>query len=105
MSQLQIVIDPDEAKRIEKNLILCDIYYRPTGYYSNAKSLLKALKASDACKKEGHWFYLKDVKNWLKRQQLYQIYMPPALHLSIFLELVMAEFHILIKYTKLIYYF
>ena len=48
------MIDPDEAKRIEKNLILHDIYYHLTGYYSNAKSLLKALKASDACKKEGH---------------------------------------------------
>ena len=54
MSQPQIVIDPDETKRIKKNLILRDIYYRPTGYYSNPKSLLKALKASDAYKKEGY---------------------------------------------------
>ena len=57
MSQLQIVIDPDEAKRIEKNLILRDIYYCPTGYYSNPKSL------RNACKKEGHQFHLKDVKD------------------------------------------
>ena len=75
------MIDPDEAKRIEKNLILRDIYYRPTGYYSNAKSLLKALKVSDACKKEGHWFRLKDVKDWLGHQQSYQIYMPPPKHI------------------------
>ena len=54
MSQLQIVIDPDEAQRIEKNIILRDIYYYSTGYYSNPKSLLKALKVNDACKKEGY---------------------------------------------------
>ena len=60
MSQPQIVIDPDEAKRIEKNLILRDIYYCPTGYYSNPKFL------RNACKKEGHRFYLKDVKDWLE---------------------------------------
>jgi len=47
MSQPQIVIDPDEAKRIKKNLILRDIYYCPTGYYSNPKSL------RNACKKRG----------------------------------------------------
>ena len=47
MSQPQILIDPDEAKRIEKNLILRDIYYCTTGYYSNPKSL------RNACKKEG----------------------------------------------------
>ena len=81
MSQPQIVIDPDEAKRIEKNLILRDIYYHPTGYYFNAKSLLKALKASDACKKEGHQFHLKDVKDWLGCQQSYQIYMPSPKHI------------------------
>ena len=52
MSQLQIVIDPDEAYRIEKNLILRNIYYHPIGYYSNPKFLLKTLKANDACKKE-----------------------------------------------------
>ena len=44
MSQPQIVIDPDEAKRIEKNLILRDVYYRLTGYYSNPKSLRDAVK-------------------------------------------------------------
>jgi hypothetical protein len=48
MSQPQILIDPNEAQRIEKNIILRDIYYRLTEYYSNPKSL------RDACKKEGH---------------------------------------------------
>ena len=81
MSQLQIVIYSDEAQRIKKNITMRDIYYRPTGYYSNAKSLLKALKASDACKKEGHRFCLKDVKDWLGCQQSYQIYMPSPKHI------------------------
>ena len=66
MSQPQILIDPDEACSIERNLILREVYYHPTGYYSNPKSLLKALKARDTCKKEGHQFHLKDVKDWLE---------------------------------------
>jgi hypothetical protein len=67
MSQPQIVIDPDKAKRIEKNLILRDVYYRLTGYYSNPKSL------RDACKKEGHQFHLSECKNFLENQESYQI--------------------------------
>jgi hypothetical protein len=59
MSQPQILIDPDEAKRIEKNIILCGIYYRPTGYFSNPKSL------RNACKKEGYRFSLQAVDEWL----------------------------------------
>src|SRR5256885_10934438 len=31
----QILIDPDEARSIERNLILREVYYRPTGYFSN----------------------------------------------------------------------
>ena len=60
MSQPQIVIDPDEAQRIEKNLTMRDIYYRPTGYYSNPKTL------KDAYKKEGYHFHLKECHNFLE---------------------------------------
>ena len=66
MSQPQIVIDPDEARDIERNLILREIYYRPTGYYSNPKSLLKALKARDACKKEEYQFTLSECHNFFE---------------------------------------
>ncbi|CAJ0748588.1 3121_t:CDS:2 [Entrophospora sp. SA101] len=45
MSNPSIIIDPNEARDIEKNLILREIYYRPTGYFSNAKTL------RDECKK------------------------------------------------------
>jgi len=71
MSQPQILIDPDKAKRIEKNLILHDIYYCPTGYYSNPKSLLKAIKVSNACKKEGYRFRLSECKDFLENQESY----------------------------------
>ncbi|CAG8770622.1 19125_t:CDS:1 [Gigaspora rosea] len=81
MGKPVIYIDPDEAQRIEKNLIMRNVYYCPSGYYSNPKSLLKALKASDACKKKRHRFHLKDVKDWLEHQQSYQIYMPPPKHI------------------------
>jgi hypothetical protein len=72
MSSIPIIqINPNEAQKIERNLTLRKIYYHPTGYYSNPKSL------KDACKKEGHRFHLKDVKDWLERQESYQIYRPP----------------------------
>jgi len=67
------MIDLDEAKRIEKILILCDICYHLTGYYSNPKFLLKALKISDAYKKEGYRFCLSECKNFLENQKSYQI--------------------------------
>ncbi len=35
----------------------------------------------NACRKEGHRFHLKDVKDWLEHQQSYQIYMPPPKHI------------------------
>jgi hypothetical protein len=44
MNQSQIVIDPNEACSIKRNLILREIYYRPTGYFSNPKSLRNAYK-------------------------------------------------------------
>ena len=61
------MIDPNEAQRIEKNLILRDIYYRPIEYYSNPKLL------RDVCKKEGHRFYLSECKIFLENQESYQI--------------------------------
>ena len=66
MSQPQIVIDPNEAQRIEKNIILREIYYRPPGYYSNPKFL------RSACKKEGHQFRLSECKDFLENQESYQ---------------------------------
>ncbi|RGB21640.1 hypothetical protein C1646_777602 [Rhizophagus diaphanus] len=63
MSQPQILIDPIEAQRIEKNIILREIYYRTTGYYSNLKSL------RDVCKKEGHQFRLSECKDFLENQE------------------------------------
>jgi hypothetical protein len=66
MSQPQIVIDPDEARSIERNLILQEVYYRPTGYFSNPKSL------RNACKKEGHRFRLSECKDFLENQESYQ---------------------------------
>jgi hypothetical protein len=65
--QPQILIDPDEACSIERNLILREVYYRPTGYFSNPKSL------RNACKKEGHRFRLSECKDFLENQESYQI--------------------------------
>src|SRR6266496_1763756 len=67
MSQPQILIDPDETCSIECNLILREVYYRPTGYFSNPKSL------RNACKKEEHQFCLSECKDFLENQESYQI--------------------------------
>jgi hypothetical protein len=74
MSQPQIVIDPNEARSIERNLILQKIYYQPTGYFSNPKFL------RNACKKEGYRFRLQVVDEWLNQQKSYQIYKCPSKH-------------------------
>ena len=65
MSQPQILIDPNEAQRIEKNIILRRIYYHPTSYHSNSKSL------RNVCKKEGHRFHLSECKDFLENQESY----------------------------------
>ncbi|GES80517.1 hypothetical protein RCL_jg10841.t1 [Rhizophagus clarus] len=75
MSQPQILIDPNEAQRIEKNIILRGIYYHPTGYHSNPRSL------RNTCKKEGYRFSLQDVEEWLNQQESYQIYRYPSKHI------------------------
>src|SRR3954453_23348555 len=67
MSQPQIVIDPNETRSIERNLILREVYYQPTGYFSNPKSL------RNACKKEGHRICLSECKDFLENQESYQI--------------------------------
>ena len=59
MREPQIVIDPDEVHSIEQNLILQKIYYQPTGYFSNSKSL------RNACKKEVYQFSLQAIEEWL----------------------------------------
>src|SRR5438128_1247705 len=70
MSNPSIIIDPNEAHDIEKNLILREIYYRPTGYFSNAKTL------RDTCKKKGYKFKLSEIKKWLTNQSEWQKYVP-----------------------------
>ncbi|CAG8607943.1 3091_t:CDS:2 [Paraglomus brasilianum] len=61
-----IRIDPDE----ELNLICKFLFYRPTGYHSNAKAL------RDACKKEGYNFPYKKIRKWLHNQNEWQKYAP-----------------------------
>jgi hypothetical protein len=76
MSSIPIIqIDPNEVQKIKRNITLRKIYYRPTGYHSNPKSL------RNACKKEGHRFHLSDCCDFLERQQAYQIYKPLPKHI------------------------
>ena len=70
MSIPTINIDPNESYKLERDITLCKIYYRPTGYHSNAKTL------RDACKKEGYNFPYKKVREWLHNQNEWQKYAP-----------------------------
>src|SRR3954453_19116797 len=67
MSQLQIVIDPNEELRIVCRLL----FYNIPGFFLNTKKLHKV------CQQEGYSFRLKDIAKWLKRQYNYQIYLQP----------------------------
>ena len=73
-----ITIDPLEIEKIDRNMILQQLYYRPEGYYQSAKKLLGTyiehsnLKLNNNEKKQ----LLKDVKTWLEKQVIWQIHSP-----------------------------
>ncbi|CAJ0650372.1 15210_t:CDS:2, partial [Entrophospora sp. SA101] len=66
LSKPSIIIDPTE----ELNLICKLLFYQPTGYHSNARSLHKDLK------KEGYQFPFKKVREWLHNQNEWQKHAP-----------------------------
>src|SRR5687767_238495 len=68
-----INIDPQKAHDLDRHLALQRLYYRPEGLYQNVKGLW------DACKKAG--YSLIDVKKWLDRQAMYQIFRPSPKHI------------------------
>src|SRR5437016_4488288 len=72
LSKPIIRIDPDE----ELQIVLGMLFYRPTGYHSNAKAL------RDACKKEGYKFPYKKVREWLHNQNEWQKYAPSPKNIS-----------------------
>ena len=74
----EIVIDPSEVEKIERNSTLQNLYYRPEGYYQSSKKLLDALiehsnfQPNINEKKE----LMKNVKEWLEKQAIWQIHSP-----------------------------
>ncbi|GET03034.1 hypothetical protein GLOIN_2v1786115 [Rhizophagus clarus] len=72
-----INIDPQKAHDLDQHLALQKIYYRPEGLYQNVKGLW------DACKKVGYSFPFIDVKKWLDRQAMYQIFHPSLKHIPL----------------------
>ena len=66
MSHLpSIFIDP----KIELNIIFRWLYYKLKGYYQTAEKLL-LVKAKD----RGHNFTIKDIREWLHKQAIWQIH-------------------------------
>src|ERR1041385_3000871 len=65
-----IQIDSDEARNLDVSIDLQKIYYQPVGYQRNAKKL------HEASQKAGYDFSLNEVRDWLKRQAVYQIHKP-----------------------------
>ena len=92
LSKPIIRIDPDE----ELNLICKLLFYRSTGYHSNAKAL------RDACKKEGYNFPYKKVREWLHRQNEWQKYAPSPKNIS---RVSYGKFHVQIVYINVTSYF
>ncbi len=70
-----ININPQKAHNLDRHLALQKLYYCPEGLYQNAKRLW------DACKKAGYSFPFIDVKKWLDRQAMYQIFRPSPKHI------------------------
>ncbi|PKY53221.1 hypothetical protein RhiirA4_471316 [Rhizophagus irregularis] len=70
-----INIDPQKAHDLDRHLALQKLYYRPEGLYQNTKRLW------NACKKAGYSFPFTDVKKWLDRQAMYQIFRPSLKHI------------------------
>jgi hypothetical protein len=70
-----INIDPQKAHELDRHLALQKLYYRPEGLYQNTKGLW------DTCKKAGYSFPFTDVKKWLDRQAMYQIFRPSPKHI------------------------
>ncbi|GBB86788.1 hypothetical protein RclHR1_13200001 [Rhizophagus clarus] len=70
-----ININPQKAHNLDRHLVLQKLYYCPEGLYQNAKGLW------DACKKADYSFPFIDVKKWLDRQAMYQIFHPSPKHI------------------------
>src|SRR3954447_25917019 len=70
-----ININPQKAHDLDCHLALQKLYYHPEGLYQNVKGL------QDACKKTGYSFLFTDVKKWLDRQAIYQIFRPSPKHI------------------------
>jgi hypothetical protein len=67
-----IQIDLSKARNLDISIDLQKIYYQPSGYQRTAKKLHKAsLKA-------GFDFTLNEVRDWLERQAVHQIFKPPT---------------------------
>ncbi len=64
MGKLVIYIDPQKAHNLDWHLALQKLYYRPEGLYQNAYS-----------------FPFTDLKKWLDRQAMYQIFCPSPKHI------------------------
>ena len=89
MNQPSIIISTDE----ELALVCRLLFYQPTGYHFNARSLYKDLK------KEGYCFPYKKIQKWL-----YNKMSGKNMHYrqKIFHKLVMGKFHVQIVYISAI---
>ena len=65
-----IEIDFSKAKKAKRKATLQNLYYRPEGYQQNAKLLREEARL------KGFDFSFQDVGNWLRKQAIFQCYMP-----------------------------
>src|SRR5436305_708714 len=86
-----ILIDSSKARKLDISIVLQKIYYQPSGYQRTIKQLYTASNNL------GYDFTFDEVRNWLERQAVHQIY---KLGQNIFHELDLTLSLYLMMYTR-----
>ncbi|RGB39465.1 hypothetical protein C1646_754412 [Rhizophagus diaphanus] len=74
---LELLKKPKREQLIYQDLLFHKLYYQPEGIPLGPGYYQTAEKMRDACKKIGYKFTLAEVKDWINKQAIYQIYKPP----------------------------
>ncbi|CAB5367551.1 unnamed protein product [Rhizophagus irregularis] len=59
-----------DQQEIERNNVLREIYYTPSGYFQSAQKFYEAVK------KQGNDYDLSDIRDFLHRQAVWQVHAP-----------------------------
>lgn len=66
-----ISIDPEKSRKLDIGIALQKLYYKPEGYHRTINKLY------EASEKAGYDFTIVEIREWLEKQAIHQIHMPP----------------------------